>query len=203
MAVSKNVRKVTTPKFRASFAWIFKPQPPMEGSTGEPKYGVTMLFDAAARKSPQFEQLKKLAHAAAKEKFGDKLKADGNGWYIGLRNPLRDGAEKSEMEGYANTVFASATTKMQPGCVDQSLNRIISDDVGEDGFYSGCYARATVTAYGYDKAGNKGVAFGLQNLQKLSDGDAFSGRTAAEEDFDSVDDFVGGEEASSGDSFLD
>ena len=34
------------------------------------------------------------------------------------------------------------------------------------------------------------MAFGLQNLQKLGDGERFSGRTAAEEDFDSVDDFV-------------
>ena len=59
------------------------------------------------------------------------------------------------------------------------------------------------TAYGYDKAGNKGVAFGLQNLQKLGDGERFSGRTAAEDDFDSVDDFVG-EGAEAGEaSFLD
>ena len=109
------------------------------------------------------------------------------------------GAEKSELEGYEGMVFASATSKMQPGIVDQTLNRIIS----EDDYYSGCYSRATVTAYGYDKAGNKGVAFGLQNLQKLGDGDRFSGRTAAEDDFDSVDDFVGDGEAGSDASFLD
>ena len=206
MATAKsNDRKVTSPKFRASFAWVFKPQPPMEGSTGEPKYGVTMLFDAAARKTPQFEAMKKLAHAAAKEKFGDKLKPDGNGWYHGLRNPFRDGAEKSELEGYAGMVFVAATTRMQPGCEDAQLNRIISDEAGPEGFYSGCYARATLTAYGYDKAGNKGVAFGLQNLQKLAEGERFSGRTAAEDDFDSVDDFVdGGEGEKQGEaSFLD
>lgn len=197
-----NDRKVTSPKFRASFAWVFKPQPPMEGSTGEPKYGVTMLFDAAARKTPQYEAMKKLAHAAAKEKFGDKLKPDGNGWYHGLRNPFRDGAEKSELEGYEGMVFVAATTKMQPGCVDAQLNRIISDEAGPEGFYSGCYARATLTAYGYDKAGNKGVTFGLQNLQKIADGEAFSGRVSAENDFDSVDDFVG-EQSSGEGNFLD
>lgn len=82
----KDVRKVTTPRFRASFVWAFKPQPPMEGSTGEPKYGVTMLFDEAARKTPQYEAMKKLAVHAAREKFGDKLKPDGKGWFIGLRN---------------------------------------------------------------------------------------------------------------------
>lgn len=200
MATSaKDAKKVTSPKFRASFVWAFKPQPPMEGSTGEPKYGVTMLFDAKARKTPAYELMKKLAVHAAREKFGDKLKADGNGWFIGLRNPFRDGAEKSELEGYEGMVFASATSKMQPGVVDQALNRLIS----EDDFYSGCYARATVTAYGYDKAGNKGVAFGLQNLQKLEDGERFSGRAAAEDDFEAVEDAFGGDDTKGDASFLD
>lgn len=180
-------RKVTTPKFRAAFAWVFKPQPPMEGSgQTEGKYGVTMLFDAEARKTVAYKNLLALATAAAKEKFGDKLKSDGNGWFHGLRNPIRNGDEKSELDGYEGCMFASATTKMQPGVVDAQLNRIISDAPDIDGFYSGCYARATVTAYGYDKAGNKGVAFGLQNLQKLADGEPFSGRARAENDFEAI-----------------
>ncbi len=186
MATNKPAaRKVTTPKFRASFVYIFSPQPPMEGSQNkEPKYGVTMLFDEAAQKTAEYKNLKALAVSALKEKFGDKLKPDGNGWFVGMKNPLRDGMEKAEMEGYgAGVMFASATSKMQPGLVDQGLQRIIS----EQDFFSGCYARATVTAYGFDKAGNRGVAFGLQNVQMLSKGEAFSGRTAAEDDFDQVD----------------
>jgi hypothetical protein len=186
MATKAPARKVTTPKFRASFVYIFKPQPPMEGSANtEPKYGVTMLFDQAAQKTAEFKALKQLALTALREKFGDKPKPDGNGWFVGMKNPLRDGAEKAEMEGYGEgVIFASATSKMQPGLVDQGLSRIIS----EQDFFSGCYARATVTAYGFDKAGNKGVAFGLQNVQKLANGEAFSGRTAAEDEFDKVDD---------------
>jgi hypothetical protein len=202
MATAKkkaDLRKVTTPKFRASFVWAFKPQPPMEGSQGEPKYGVTMLFDATARKTPNYQAMKDLAVHAAKEKFGDKLKPDGKGWFHGLRNPFRDGAEKPELDGYEGMTFASATSKMQPGIVDQNLQRIIS----EEDYYSGCFSRATVTAYGYDKAGNKGVAFGLQNLQKVGDGDRFSGRTAAEDDFDSVDDFVEGGDEGGKESFLE
>lgn len=173
-------RKCTTPKFRVSFPWVFKAQPPMQPGNGEPKYGVSMLFDADAQKSPQFAAMKKLAVQAAREKFGDKLKPDGKGWFVGLRNPFRDGAEKPDLEGYGEgVVFASATSKMQPGLVDASLNRIIS----QEEFYAGCYARATVVAYGYDKGGNKGVAFGLNNLQKLADGESFSGRVQAEDDF--------------------
>jgi hypothetical protein len=134
--------------------------------------------------------MKDLAVAALKEKFGDKVVPDGNGWYKlktgkALRNPFRDGSEKAELDGYEGMVFASATSKMQPGIVDARVQRIID----ENEFVSGHYARATITAYGYDKAGNVGVAFGLQNIQKLRDGEPFSGRTAAENDFDAVDDF--------------
>jgi hypothetical protein len=189
------IRKVTTPRFRASFVYIFTPQQPMEGAADKtPKYGTTMLFDVEAQKTKEYEALKALAVHAAKEKFGDKLVPDGNGWFklgaLPLRNPLRDGAEKPELDGYGDGVkFAAATSKMQPGLVDENLQRILSDQ----DFRSGDYARATVTAYGYDKAGNKGVAFGLQNVQRLGRGEAFSGRTAAENDFDQVDNSFGGE----------
>lgn len=201
-APKSNVRKVTSPLFRASFPWLFEPQAPMEGSQGEPKYSVVMLFDGAAQKSPEYKAMEALAHAAAKDKFGDKLVKDGNGWYKGLKNPLRDGDEKPELEGYGGGVkFATASSKMQPGLIDAKLNRIMSREVCAEGFYAGCYARATLTAYGYDKAGNKGVAFGLQNVQKLRDGEAFSGRTRAEDDFDAVDDVYGEGEGEG--SFLD
>lgn len=198
MAQAKqDVRKATTPKFRASFPWLFEPQPPMEGSPGEPKYSIVMLLDADAQKSPEYKAMEKLAHAAAKDKFGDKLVPDGAGWYKGLRNPLRDGAEKAELEGYGpGVIFASASSKMQPGLVDAKLNRIIS----REDFYAGCYARATVTAYGYDKAGNKGVAFGLQNVQKLGEGTPFSGRVKAEDDFDATEDaYADGDDAAAQD----
>jgi hypothetical protein len=121
-----------------------------------------------------------------KEKFGAKLVPDGQGWFKGYKNPFRPGEDKPELEGYEGMVFAAATSMRQPGVIDAGKARLMSDD----DFYSGCYARATVTAYAYDKSGNKGVAFGLQNLQKLADGEAFSGRVAPEDDFEAVEDFV-------------
>jgi hypothetical protein len=182
MSTDNNARKVTTPIFRGSFANLFEAKPGPDGNN--PKFGITMLFDAAAQKSPQFAAMKALAVAAAKEKFGDtKLKADGKGWFHGLRNPFRDGAEKSDLEGYEGCVFAAATTKQQPGVVDSKVQRIIDPNAA----YSGAYYRATVTAYAYEQAGNKGVAFGLQNVQKVRDGERMAGRVEAEKDFDEVD----------------
>lgn len=163
-------QKVMTPVFRAAFANVFKPQ---SFNGGEPKYGVTMVFP----KDADLKAMRQLAQKAAKDKWGDKIPK-------GLRNPFRDGAEKEHLDGFDGTVvFAAATSKYQPGVVDKDVQPIID----ESEVYSGCFMRATVTAYDYDISGNKGVAFGLQNLQKIKDGPAFGGRTDATEDFDAVD----------------
>ena len=61
--------------------------------------------------------------------------------------------------------------------------------------YSGCYGRASINFYPYSVNGNKGVGVGLNNVQKLTDGERLGGsRATAESDFgdgfeDSDDDF--------------
>lgn len=170
MAESKNVM---TPEFRVSFAHVFKPQPAMDEGK-DPKFGITMLFPEGA----DLSDLKAAASAAAKAKWGDSIPDN-------MRSPFRDQGEKN-LEGYvAGAVFMNATSKQRPGLVDADVQDIID----EADFYSGCYARATVNAFAYEarnKTGavvNRGVAFGLNNVQKLRDGEPFSGRTKASEDF--------------------
>ena len=172
MAENQNVM---TPRFRASFANVFRPGKAMEDG-GEPKYGVMMLFDKGA----DLTALKQAAQKAVVDKWG----ADKAKWPKNLRLPFRDQGEK-EGEAYVKgAYFITATSKQKPGLVDQRNQPIID----EAEFYSGCYARATVRAFAYDKAGNRGVAFGLQNIQKLADGEPLSGRRRAEEEFEPVDD---------------
>lgn len=166
-----------TPKFRAFYANVWEPRAMQEGK--EPFYSVMMVFDKEAQATEEFKNLKKMMVAAAKEKFGDKLPAN-------LRNPFRKGSEKLDTNGMeADFVFLNAKSKYKPGVVNQSAQDIID----KDEFYSGCYARATVTAYAYDVNGNKGVAFGLQNLQKLGDGEVLGGRKAAKDEFEVVEGF--------------
>jgi hypothetical protein len=64
-----------------------------------------------------------------------------------------------------------ATEKYKPGVVDANVKDIIEPRE----FYSGCYARASVRAYVYDNKGNRGVGFGLNNVQKLRDGEPLGG----------------------------
>ena len=160
---------IMTPEFRVSFPAVFKPRSATnDGDAGTPKYGITMLF----AKNADLSKLKAAAQAAAKEKWGDKIPKN-------LRSPFRDQGEK-ELEGYVEgCVFITATSLQKPGLVDRNREDIID----ETEFYAGCYARATVRAFAYDKKGNKGVAFGLNNIQKLRDGEPLSGRTRAQDDF--------------------
>lgn len=176
MADKKSVeeKKCKTPEFRASFPHVFKPHTGFEGQ--EAKFSVVMLFD----KKTDLKELKRAAFNAATEKWGPKDK-----WPKNFRLPFRDGSEKSDLQGYENTIYVTATTKQRPGVVDQKLVPITEED---QSFYAGCYARATLIAFAYDKAGNRGVSFSLQNIQKLRDGEAFSGRKKAEDEFESVED---------------
>lgn len=161
-------RKITTPKFRVSFPCVFTAK---SFKSGAPKFSLVMLFD----KNADLQDMNAICREAAEEKWGTNLPK-------GLGMPFHDGAEK-EYAGYEGTIYCPATSLQMPGLIDQQRNAILS----ENDFYPGCYARATVVAFAYDTAGNKGVSFGLQNVQKMADGDRLDSRKKAEEDFDSID----------------
>ena len=171
--MAKTIIKRMTPKFRVSFPHVFEPH--AMSAKQKPKFSITMLFpkdtDMAWYKS------------AVQECLTDKFGSDSAKWPKGLRKPLRDGDEKeADVSGYAGQFFmtARAQADRKPGIVDQSgVVRIESPDE----FYAGCYAKATVVFYYYDTEGNKGVGVALNNIMKLADGEKFSGRKSAEDDF--------------------
>ena len=180
-------KKCKTFEFRSSFPHVFEAHTGFEGQ--EPKFSIVMLFDnktdlgkAPVGKDgkPASVSMKQAVFNAATEKWGPKEK-----WPKNLRLPFRDGNEKEDLNGYANTIFVTATSKQRPGVINQKMKPIVKED---ESFYAGCYARATLIAFAYDKAGNRGVSFSLQNLQKTRDGEQFSGRRAAEDEFEEIDD---------------
>lgn len=166
-----------TPEFRVSYAKVFRPE--KNTLSGEMEYSLVALF----AKGADLTVLKNAAKAACVEKWG----ADSSKWPKNLRNPLRDQAEREKdgklPDGHeAGAMFCNLKSKQKPGLVNAALSAIID----ESDFYSGCVARAQIRAYAYDQKGNKGVAFGLQNLQKLREGDPLSGRQKAEDAFEAV-----------------
>lgn len=173
MLKTLDIPNVMTPKFRVSFPNVFRPGKPVD-PTRTGKYSIAMLFDKGADLSPLMNAMVDLMT----KKFG----ADKAAWPKLSRNPFRDQGEKT-FEGYvAGAKFINASSNTKPGLVGPNNEDVIN----EAEFYPGCYARATVRPFWYDKAGNKGVAFELQNIQKLGDGEPLGGRVSASKEFEPV-----------------
>lgn len=116
-----------------------------------------------------------------------------------FKTPLRDGDTERDtekrpeykdhyfFEAKANPTDGKGNPRQAPKVVDAKLNEII--DPAE--LYSGCYGRVSLDLYPYNQDGNKGMSFGLVNVQKVRDGERLSGGTssvtddftAVEEDF--------------------
>lgn len=166
--------KVITGKVRFGYVHAFEPQA-MEGSD-RAKYSVSIIIPKSDTKT--LDKIKRGIEAAIATglgKFGGKKPAN-------LKLPLRDGdLERPDDEVYAGHYFLSANSDNKPQVVDRDLNPILD----RDEFYSGCYGRASINFYAFNTNGNKGIACGLNNLQKLEDGERLSGGSTAEEDFGS------------------
>lgn len=170
--------QLTTGKVRFSYCNLFEPRSVDDGS--DPKYSVTLLID----KKDSFTINKiKTAIAAAKQNWienndGKKLPAD-------LKTTLHDGdgARPSgdefgpECKGcYVITV----SSKNKPVIVD--ANKIPITDPAE--LYSGCYGRAIINFFVYNKAGNRGISAGLNGIMKLHDGEPLAGGIVTDSDWD-------------------
>lgn len=180
----ENSTKVITGKVRFSYANVFEPTAMQDGQT--PKYNVSIIISKSDTKT--VEAIKK-AIEAAKEAGKSKI-ADKNGKIpVNLKTPLRDGdEERPDDPAYENSYFINANSERKPGIVDRDLNPIMS----RDDFYSGCYGRASISFYAFN-VNSKGIACGLNNLQKLEDGERLAGGSSAEEDFggdNAVDDLM-------------
>ena len=155
---------------------------------GAPKYFVSLNIPQSDTKT--LEKIR-AAIQAAYEEGQSKLK--GNGRSVpalsALKTPLRDGdAERPDDEAYANSYFVNANSGTAPGIVDADRNPILE----RSEVYSGVYGRASINFYAFNSNGNKGIACGLNNLQKIRDGEPLGGKSRAEDDFaeEDEDDFL-------------
>ena len=175
--------KVTTPKFRATWVFLFRPRPNVREPHKKPQYSVTMLFE----KGQDLAVLKQAALEAGIQAWGPK-----EGWPELNSTPFKDQAsalkrreDGSEYlpDGYTPlAMMIEAKTNQIPGVVDQKCQPIID----ETDFYSGCYARAVVVFKAYEYLGKKGITCYLQHVQKWADGDSLAGRAKAEDSFEAI-----------------
>ena len=185
MAKFHNPTKVITGvKTRWSYANVWEPK---SINGGAPKYSVSLIIPKSDTKTVTAV---KNAIQAAYDEGQSKLK--GNSKSVPalstIKNPLRDGdAERPDDETYKDSYFINANSATAPGIVDAARQPIL--ECSE--VYSGVYGRASINFYAFNSNGNKGIACGLNNLQKISDGEPLGGKTRAEDDFaDEDEDFL-------------
>ncbi len=170
--------KVVTGKVRLSYCHLFEPFSSFEGQ--DPKYSVVILVPKTDKAT--INKIKAAQQAALE--VGKATKFNGSipkNW----KNTFRDGDEEGDLDKnpeYAGHMFMTISNKTRPGIVDQSVQPIID----QTEVYSGCYARVSMNAFPFSASGNKGVSFGLNHVQKISDGDPFGSITKAEDDFDEI-----------------
>ena len=185
MAKYVNPTKVITGVCTFSYLNCWEPKA-IQGS--KPKYSVSLIIPKSDTRT-----VEKILNAiqAAYEEGQSKLK--GNGKTVPalpvLKTPLRDGdVERPGDEVYQDSWFINANSVTAPGVVDADRQPIL--DRSE--MYSGVKGRASINLYAYNVNGNRGIACGLNHLQKIADGTPLGGRSRAEDDFatEDEDDFL-------------
>ena len=170
--------KVITGIVRLSYANVHEPK---SINGGTPKYSVSLIIPKSDTKT--IVAINAAVDAAIEEgrgKFGGKIPNKA-----ALKLPLRDGdIDRPDDEAYANSYFVNANSNSAPEIVDKALNPIMS----RSEVYSGVYARVSVNFYAFNSNGNRGIACGLGNIQKIRDGEPLGGKTSAADDFTSDND---------------
>lgn len=169
--------KLVTPEFRGSFVTVNEPKAFEQGGT--PKYSMVI----AMPKDGEFmKKLMASVEEVAIAKWGEMPKK--------LKTYFKDGDTEEEKYGWEGMTVFTASNKSKPGIVVKREDGTISEPISNDEIYSGAYFRASIRAYAFEYNKSKGVTISLDNVMKTMDGEKFTSRTTAKDDFA---DFVEGD----------
>ena len=175
----QNNTKVVTGIVRLSYANIWDPKAPVSG--GDPRYSCSLIIPKSDTET--VDAINRAIDCAIQEgigKFGGKIPNKA-----ALKLPLRDGdRERPGDEAYKDAYFLNASSTSKPGLVGRDCTPLI--DSSE--WYSGISGKASINFFAFNTNGNRGIACGLNNLQKLKDGTPLGGHSRPEDDFDVEDD---------------
>ena len=171
----KNETTVVFGPCRLSYTHLLSKYNP-DGDSAAGKYMTNVLIPKGEKKTIKALQtaIEAAKRNAVTAKWGGKEPKK-------LDLTLRDGDEKDD-EVYEDHFYVNAKCNTKPGVLDKN-KQVITD---EDEVYSGMWAVVSVTFYGYDVSGNRGVACGLNNVLKYKDDERLGGRVSAEADFEDI-----------------
>lgn len=155
------------------------------GKEQEPKFSATFLFDNNnSAHCAIMDKMDKLADRLCLDEF----KKPRGAW---LKYCLRDGNEKSDLEGYGDgTSFLTASNKARPGVVDPKLNPIVEAD---NVLYAGCYVIGSIRLWVQNNGWGKRINAQLRAVQFVKDGDSFgAGPVDASQEFDAIEEDADG-----------
>lgn len=167
---------IITPKCRMGFPRLFEPS--AAPGSDVLKYSVSLVIPNTS----DITLLKQMAAKAAKDKWGDKPPAK-------LKSPFLKASEcegdkgKHFPEECDDWIVIRPTSIDKPGIVGADSKNVTEPRE----VYAGRWCVASLRAFAYDKAGNRGVSFGLQNVQILDAAESWGGmRAKAEDEFEPV-----------------
>lgn len=164
---------------RISYAHIWEGEP---DDNGKIKYSAAILIPKDDTKT--IAKVESAVKAAIEE--GKSKLANAKGVVPkNIKLPLRDADDEGvDDPAYEDMMFFNASSTRKPQIVDRHVQPILDPEE----VYSGCYCNVSVNFFAFAKEGNKGIAAGLNNIQKVRDGERLAGGSTAEEDFEVLDD---------------
>lgn len=174
MATRKG-NKVITNRVRMSYLNWFSPR--KNDLNDKLEYSATLLIPKTDTET--LNELKSAMKEVIVEKFGSKVPTN-------LRNPIKDGDTATKQDGtpmpdyYKGHFFLHTKSTEKPGVIGAN-----GDELRDSAdFVSGDFGKASVVAFAYDQAVNKGVSFFLQNLMFTDKGESLGGgKSSASDDF--------------------
>lgn len=163
--------KVVTGLVRLSYLKVWQPE---ANEQGQKFYSACILVPKKDKKTKA--KIDAAIAAAITDKWGTKKPK-------GLKLPLRDGDEEKDDEAFEGMLFFNCKSKKQPGLLDASREEILD----EDEVYSGAWGKVSVGFYAYERPDGKGVAVGLNAIQKLKDDESLAGGGWSADDFEDED----------------
>lgn len=175
--MEKSTKVITGINTRLSY---FNGWEPVSINGGAERYGVSVLIPKTDTET--INAINAAVDAAIEEgiaKFGGKKPNKA-----AIKTPLRDGDVERDDEAYKGHYFLNANSLTAPQIVDKAVKPILD----RNEVYSGCFARVSLSFYAFNVNGNRGVACGLGNIQKIRDGEPLGGRMNAADDFTTLED---------------
>ena len=181
----KTSGKVVIPEAILSYPHLFEAVAGPDG--GEAKYSATFIFPEGT----DLTALKAAAKAVGEAKWGLKFTE-------GVRSGKYHWPFRTDVEdkGYPKgSTYIGARSKQAPGLVSRYIDpatgkaHVITADEQKPGnvneLYAGCKVRASLSVFAFNFQNMKfGVSFGLNNIQKLGEGERLDSRRAATDEFE-------------------